>query len=183
MASANGGGTSTRVAVIGAGIMGSAMARNLVAAGMTTTVWDRADAATGPLRDAGAVVAASGREAVEGAAVVVTMLPTAEAIDSVMFDSAVTDAFAGGCVWVQMGTIGVAATLRTRARLAVLVPDLGQHRPVARHPPYVLGLHVLVERDGAVGHLDVRGAGASTRRRYPSRCPVHRWCSNRVPPK
>jgi 3-hydroxyisobutyrate dehydrogenase len=29
------------VAVIGAGIMGSAMTRNLVAAGMDTRVWDR----------------------------------------------------------------------------------------------------------------------------------------------
>jgi len=48
------------VAVIGAGIMGSAMTRNLVAAGLTTRVWDRSASATGPLADAGAVVAGVG---------------------------------------------------------------------------------------------------------------------------
>ena len=35
------------VAVLGTGIMGSAMARNLVAAGLRTTVWDRSSPATG----------------------------------------------------------------------------------------------------------------------------------------
>ena len=49
----------TRAAVLGTGIMGSAMARNLLAAGLPTTVWDRSAAATTPLADAGARVAAS----------------------------------------------------------------------------------------------------------------------------
>jgi 3-hydroxyisobutyrate dehydrogenase len=77
------------VAVIGAGIMGSAMARNLVAAGLTTRVWDRSPSATGPLADAGAVVAASAREAVRDAGAVITMLPTADVVDSVVFDAGV----------------------------------------------------------------------------------------------
>src|SRR6266496_1454310 len=79
MARANSGNGRAAVAVIGAGIMGSAMARNLVAAGLTTRVWDRAASATGPLADAGAVVAASARDAVRDAGVVITMLPTAGA--------------------------------------------------------------------------------------------------------
>jgi 3-hydroxyisobutyrate dehydrogenase len=40
-------------AVLGTGIMGSAMARNLIAAGLPTTVWDRSTAATAPLSEAG----------------------------------------------------------------------------------------------------------------------------------
>jgi 3-hydroxyisobutyrate dehydrogenase len=47
MAGENGSDARTTVAVIGAGIMGSAMARNLVAAGLTTRVWDGSPAATG----------------------------------------------------------------------------------------------------------------------------------------
>jgi 3-hydroxyisobutyrate dehydrogenase len=105
------------VAVIGAGIMGSAMTRNLVAAGMNTRVWDRSATATGPLGDAGAAVAASAREAVRDADVVITMLPTADVVESVIFDGGVADAFADGCVWAQMGTIGVEATLHLRDRL------------------------------------------------------------------
>ncbi len=112
MAGANGSDTRAAVAVIGAGIMGSAMARNLVAAGLNTRVWDRSATATGPLGDAGAVVATSVRDAVRDAGVVITMLPTAEAVESVIFDGGVADAFADGCVWAQMGTIGVEATLR-----------------------------------------------------------------------
>jgi 3-hydroxyisobutyrate dehydrogenase len=124
MAGANGRDVGAAVAVIGTGIMGSAMARNLVAAGLTTRVWDQSASATGPLADAGAVVAASARDAVQGAAVVITMLPTAEVVDSVIFDGGVADAFDDGCVWAQMGTIGVEATLRMMDRLASLRPGV-----------------------------------------------------------
>jgi len=110
--------------VIGAGIMGSAMARNLVAAGLTTRVWDRSPAATGSLGDAGAVVAPSARAAVRDADVVITMLPTADAVESVIFDGGVADAFADGCVWAQMGTIGIESTLRIRDRLAAQRPSV-----------------------------------------------------------
>ena len=118
MMAANASDASTTVAVIGAGIMGSAMTRNLVAAGLDTRVWDRSAAASGPLGAAGASVAGSAREAVQGAEVVITMLPTADVVESVIFDGGVAGAFADGCVWAQMGTIGVEATLRISDRLA-----------------------------------------------------------------
>ncbi len=123
MAGASGAASAT-VAVIGAGIMGSAMTRNLVAAGLDTRVWDKSASATGPLADVGAVVAASVPDAVKDAGVVITMLPTADVVDSVILDSGVTGVFADGCVWAQMGTIGVEATLRTRDRLAAQRPDV-----------------------------------------------------------
>src|SRR5580693_8630191 len=119
MARANGADGRVTVAVIGAGIMGSAMARNLAAAGLTTRVWDRAASATGPLADA-----ASARDAVRDAGVVITMLPTADAVESVIFDGQVAEAFADGCVWAQMGTIGVEGTLRIRDQLAAQRPGV-----------------------------------------------------------
>jgi 3-hydroxyisobutyrate dehydrogenase len=97
-------------AVVGIGIMGSAMARNLVAAGLPTTVWDRSAAATTLLADAGARVAGSASEAVRDARVVITMLPTPDVVQDVIFDSGAAGQFAEGAAWVQMGTIGVAAT-------------------------------------------------------------------------
>jgi 3-hydroxyisobutyrate dehydrogenase len=124
MARENGGNGRGAVAVLGAGIMGSAMARNLAAAGLTTRVWDRAASATGPLADAGAVVAASARDAVRDAGVVITMLPTADAVESVIFDGGAAGAFARGCVWAQMGTIGVEATRRIGDRLAAQRPGV-----------------------------------------------------------
>ncbi len=65
--------------MLGAGIMGSAIARNLVAAGLRTTVWDGSLKATAPLAEAGALVATSPQDAVRDARGVITMLPTAEA--------------------------------------------------------------------------------------------------------
>jgi 3-hydroxyisobutyrate dehydrogenase len=124
MAGANGSDARATVAVIGAGIMGSAMARNLVAAGLTTRVWDRSPSATRPLGEAGAVVAPSAQDAVRDAGVVITMLPTADAVESVIFDGQVAEAFADGCVWAQMGTIGVEATLHIRDGLAAQRPGV-----------------------------------------------------------
>src|SRR5260221_10150210 len=100
-------GQDLRVAVLGTGIMGSAMARRLVAAGLPTTVWDRSPSVTAPLGEAGAVVAASAAEAVGDARVVITMLPTADVVTSVVFDGGAAAALAAGAVWAQMGTIGV----------------------------------------------------------------------------
>jgi len=57
-------GGALRVAVLGTGIMGSAMVRNLVAAGLHTTVWDRTQSAKAPLIEAGVSVGAPRRCAV-----------------------------------------------------------------------------------------------------------------------
>jgi 3-hydroxyisobutyrate dehydrogenase len=111
-----------RTAVLGTGIMGSAMARNLAAAGLPTTVWDRSPGATAPLAQAGALVAASPAEAVRDADVVITMLPTAEIVSAVMFDGGAAQALADGAVWAQMGTIGLEATAGAASRLAELRP-------------------------------------------------------------
>ena len=117
-------GENVRVAVLGTGIMGSAMARNLVSAGLRTTVWDRSPTATAPLAGAGALVAGSPAEAVGDAQVVITMLPTAEVVTSVIFDSGVAGALPGGAVWAQMGTIGLAETTGINRRLGQQRPDV-----------------------------------------------------------
>jgi 3-hydroxyisobutyrate dehydrogenase len=52
-----------RVAVLGLGIIGSGMARNLVQKGFATTVWNRSPERAQPLVELGATLAASPREA------------------------------------------------------------------------------------------------------------------------
>ncbi len=131
----------TTVAVLGTGIMGSAMARNLVALGLPTTVWDRSTAATAPLADAGARVAGSASDAARGARVVITMLPTADVVEEVVLDGGVVEAFAQDAVWAQMGTIGLEAIANIVTGLSKQRPDVlfvdapvsgskGQPRPV-----------------------------------------------------
>jgi 3-hydroxyisobutyrate dehydrogenase len=113
-----------RVTVLGADIVGSAVSRNLLAAGLRITVWGRSRSATAPLAEAGATVAASPAEAAGDAQVVITMLPSAGAVKSVVFDGGVAAAFAPGAVWAQMSTIGGAATAEIAGRLSRQRPDV-----------------------------------------------------------
>ena len=69
------------VAVLGTGIMGAAMARNLLAAGMEVRVWNRTREKAESLAGDGAAVAASPAEATKGAEFVITMLSDTVAVE------------------------------------------------------------------------------------------------------
>lgn len=89
-----------RVAVLGTGIMGAPMARNLASAGHEVRAWNRSAAKAEGL---GATACASPSEAVEGAEVVITMLADGPTVASVMDGVTLPD----GAVWWQASTIGV----------------------------------------------------------------------------
>ena len=100
----------TNVALLGTGIMGTAMARNLLKDGHRLTVWNRTRSRAEPLRADGATVAGSPAEAVEGAEVVITMLNDGEAVLAAMTDA--EPALRQGQIWAQMSTVGVSAVRR-----------------------------------------------------------------------
>jgi 3-hydroxyisobutyrate dehydrogenase len=102
----------TKVAVIGTGTMGSAVARCLLRAGFAVNVWNRSPRPALTLAALGATAYDRATDAVEDADIVLTWLPTAEAVEVVMIDGHVIDAMATRAVWAQMGTIGVDATER-----------------------------------------------------------------------
>jgi 3-hydroxyisobutyrate dehydrogenase len=77
-----------------------------------------------PLTDVGVAVAASPRDAIRGARVVIAALPAADLVDSVLFGDGVAEAFACGAVWVQMGTVGSAATTWIASWLGQMRPDV-----------------------------------------------------------
>jgi 3-hydroxyisobutyrate dehydrogenase len=116
--------SSQSVAVLGTGIMGSGMALNLLTAGLRTIVWDRSAAAMARLADAGAFAAESAADAAAEADVVITMLPTADVVRSVVLDGGVIEAFRPGACWAQMGTIGVADTDRLASQVATARRDV-----------------------------------------------------------
>ncbi|GAA3631417.1 NAD(P)-binding domain-containing protein [Microlunatus ginsengisoli] len=72
------------VALLGIGTMGAGMARNILAAGLPLTVWNRSADKAAPLAELGATVAPSPGAAVAGADLVVTMLFDAESVAEVM---------------------------------------------------------------------------------------------------
>jgi 3-hydroxyisobutyrate dehydrogenase len=75
------------VAFIGLGNMGGPMAKNLVAAGHTVTVFDLMPEACADLQQAGASVAETTADAVAGAEYVVTMLPAGKHVAGVYIGS------------------------------------------------------------------------------------------------
>ena len=108
-----------RVAVLGTGTMGAGMCRNIAAAGLPLTVWNRTRERAEAAASDGVRVADSAAEAVSGADVVVTMLFDTDSVADVMEQA--RGSFASGAVWLQTSTVGVAGS----DRLAALADDLG----------------------------------------------------------
>jgi 3-hydroxyisobutyrate dehydrogenase len=71
----------SNIAFIGLGNMGAPMALNLVKAGHALTVYDLMPASVQALAAAGARTAASAKEAVAGAEIVITMLPASQHVE------------------------------------------------------------------------------------------------------
>jgi 3-hydroxyisobutyrate dehydrogenase len=99
-----------KVTVLGTGIMGAPMARNIRAAGHDVRAWNRSREKAEPLAEQGIEIAGSPAEAVAGAEVVVVMLADGAAVRDVIVGSGALDAMEDGAVLAQMSTIGIAAT-------------------------------------------------------------------------
>lgn len=72
-----------KVGFVGLGIMGGAMATNLLKAGFKLSIWNRSVDKCAPLVDLGATVAASPRVVAESSDVVVAMMATPAAVQLV----------------------------------------------------------------------------------------------------
>ncbi|MGN3954215.1 NAD(P)-dependent oxidoreductase [Streptomyces sp. WAC8370] len=121
------------VSVLGTGIMGAAMARNLARAGHAVRVWNRTREKAEPLAAAGAHVAGSPEEAVSGADVVLTMLYDGPTALDVMRQAA--PGLRTGTVWAQSTTAGVdavadlAAFAHQHGLVFLDAPVLGTRQP------------------------------------------------------
>ena len=102
------------VAVVGCGIMGSAIARRVRRSGLRTIAWDRFIERARAVGE-GVEAAPELQTATGSADVVVTMLADAAATLSVMDAHHGFDAMKSGSAWVQMATIGLKGI--TQARL------------------------------------------------------------------
>ncbi len=108
--------TQLTVAVLGTGIMGAAMARNLARAGHRVRAWNRTRDKAEPLSSEGISVTDTAAGAAEQADAVVTMLFDGDSVDAVMAD--VLPTLAAGTVWLQMTTAGPDATADLAAAAA-----------------------------------------------------------------
>jgi len=164
------------IAVLGTGIIGAPVARNLAHAGFPVRVWNRSAAKAEALAADGVTVAASPAEAVRGADVIVTVLKDGPAVEEAM-DAAAAD-LTPGAIWLQLSTVGVAAIDALAARAARLglvfydAPVLGTRQPAEQGQLVILGAGPVAPRDRVQPIFDAIGkttiwtadrAGASSR--------------------
>ncbi|HEX7250658.1 MAG TPA: NAD(P)-dependent oxidoreductase [Burkholderiales bacterium] len=102
---------SAPIGVIGLGIMGSAIAANLARAGHRVFGYDLAPAPRAALKKAGGTPCASVAEVARSAHVILTSLPSAEALHAVAKD------LKGRCVVVETSTLPIDDKLRARDAL------------------------------------------------------------------
>jgi 3-hydroxyisobutyrate dehydrogenase len=130
------------VAVLGTGIMGAPMARNLASAGLEVRAWNRTAEKARPLAEHGIAVAEDVAEAVGGADVALTMLADADATLAV--GERALGTLDGEAIWLQTGTIGIEGTERCAeaARQAGVTfaeaPVLGTRQPAEQGALVVL---------------------------------------------
>jgi 2-hydroxy-3-oxopropionate reductase len=120
-----------KVTLIGTGLMGLPMSRNLARAGFDLTVWNRTPARAEPLRTEGIAIAASAAEAVAEADFVITMLSDGFASGALIDDPAVQAALKPGAIWIDMSSAkpeharAQAATLEALGRAHLDAPVSG----------------------------------------------------------
>ena len=117
-----GGGRLMRVAFLGLGHMGVAMARRLEEAGFELTVYNRSPSPTEEFAARGARVAATPADAAAGADVVLTMLSDGVAVEAVVLgeDGVLSGDGPFPSILADMSTIDVTSSRRIAERAAAL---------------------------------------------------------------
>src|ERR1700733_804410 len=116
--------TKLKVAVLGLGTMGRAMAGSTIRSGISTVVWNRDLEVTRRMAGQGAEVATSVADAVTEASMAVTMVTDAAAVTSIAIDLGMLEALPVGAIWAQMSTIGVEGTLGISSTAKRQRPDV-----------------------------------------------------------
>ena len=107
-----------RAAVIGVGVMGSAIAGRLLETGASVSLYDHTPGKCDGLAMRGAVIAASAREAAEPAEFVITSLNTAKVVEAAVFGpGGIAEAGDAGKLLIDMSSIDAAGTAAMAARL------------------------------------------------------------------
>jgi 3-hydroxyisobutyrate dehydrogenase-like beta-hydroxyacid dehydrogenase len=102
-----------RVGFVGIGNMGTVMARNLIKAGHTLSVYNRTRSRAEELHPLGAIVARTPGEAATGADALITMVANDAAVEDVIFGPGnVIESLPAGAIHISMSTMGVALSHR-----------------------------------------------------------------------
>jgi 3-hydroxyisobutyrate dehydrogenase-like beta-hydroxyacid dehydrogenase len=121
-----------RIAFLGLGKMGSAIARLLMKSGEDLTVWNRTAARAEALGRDGATVAKTAAEAAAAADIVFTMLMDDPAMEEILYQGKVLESVRKGAIHVSLSTLSVALSKtlteehRKRGQRFVAAPVFGR---------------------------------------------------------
>lgn len=125
-----------KIGFVGLGIMGSAMATNLLKAGFKVTIWNRSVGKCAPLVNLGAIVAASPRVVAESSDVIIAMMATPAAVQSVRDGSeGVVAGLSLGKGYLDMSTVDAETSLKSamlaheKGALFLEAPVAGSRKP------------------------------------------------------
>jgi 3-hydroxyisobutyrate dehydrogenase len=109
------------IGIAGTGKMGTAIANRLASTGEQVTVWNRSSQRARPLLDAGVGWAASPRELVAQADVIITLLTDEKALDDVYLSpQGLLSAPAAGKTFIEMSTVPPALHVELASRAAAV---------------------------------------------------------------
>jgi 3-hydroxyisobutyrate dehydrogenase-like beta-hydroxyacid dehydrogenase len=182
-----------KLGFLGLGRMGRSMAKNLLRAGHTVTVWNRTRSKAEELAsDEGARVAESPAGAARGAEIVLTMLADDAAVASAVLGEGdgstepVADGLAPGAIHVSMSTIGVcmskhlAEAHATRGQRYVAAPVLGQPKDAEQGHLVILAASAADSLDACAPIFDVLGRETYRLGGLPDRANVVKLAANFV---
>jgi 3-hydroxyisobutyrate dehydrogenase len=138
------------IAVLGTGIMGAPIARNLQKAGFTVRAWNRSHDKAAALEGDGITVADTPADAAHGADFVITILIDGNAVEQTMVDGGALAAMGEDAIWLQCSTVGIEATER--------LADLAK----TKHINYVDAPLIGTKKPAEDGKLTILAAGNRT---------------------
>lgn len=142
------------IGFVGVGTMGAPMARNLVKAGFSVTVYDVDSGAVEVLVEAGASSADTPAEAARERDAVITMLPRGDIVEQAVFGpDGIAYALTESSLYIDMSTILPAETENIARRLA----DAGNamiDAPVGRSSQHAVEGKLLIMVGGEKAHVD-----------------------------
>ena len=109
----------TRVSLIGLGLMGTPMSKNLIKEGHDVTVWNRTASRMDDVVAVGATASTSAREAAARSEITITIVPDSADVEEVILGKdGVIEGAAPGSVVIDMSTISPSVTRVIAGRLS-----------------------------------------------------------------
>ncbi len=94
-----------KIGFIGIGLMGLQMSKNIAKAGYNLTVFNRSKNKAEPLKEFGAKISNTLKDAVDGSDIIITMLTDDTAVDAVMNDSDFLENLKSGSIVIDMSSV------------------------------------------------------------------------------